>query len=137
MINRIKKIKYTLIHRKCYIDMYKTLRNIVPRRVFWHDLDKILLYLLPLPMKWLTAIHRFYSQHHVPNKWRKTFHVFDAFVDWECARYTKEDKPLSAVQTAERYYPDYVDQMKEWEAYCIYDLRIFDRKYGGNYGIKS
>ena len=29
------------------------------------------------------------------------------FHDWECARYTKPDKPLNARETMEKYYPEY------------------------------
>jgi hypothetical protein len=27
-------------------------------------------------------------------------------IDWECARFTKPDKPLDAYQTMKKFYPD-------------------------------
>jgi hypothetical protein len=30
-----------------------------------------------------------------------------AAIDWECARFTKPEKPLNAKETWRKYYPDY------------------------------
>jgi len=32
-------------------------------------------------------------------------------IDWECARYTKVDKPLNAYETLMKYYPEEVDNI--------------------------
>lgn len=33
-------------------------------------------------------------------------------IDWECARYTKPDKPLNARQTLYKYYPALIDKIE-------------------------
>ena len=30
----------------------------------------------------------------------------EMIIDWECARFTKPDKPLDAYQTMKKFYPD-------------------------------
>lgn len=32
-------------------------------------------------------------------------------IDWECARYTKPDKPLNAYDTLYKYYPELEDKI--------------------------
>ena len=32
-------------------------------------------------------------------------------IDWECARYTKPDKPLNARETLKKIYPEVTDEM--------------------------
>lgn len=32
-------------------------------------------------------------------------------IDWECARFTKPDKPLNARQTLDKYYPHLKDKV--------------------------
>lgn len=34
-------------------------------------------------------------------------------LDWESARFTKPDKPLNAIETAEKYYPNLLEDVKE------------------------
>jgi len=49
-------------------------------------------------------LHRHFSRHHARNaKTDKDFR--EMVIDWECARYTKPDKPLNAYDTLYRYYP--------------------------------
>lgn len=72
-------------------------------RFLLHDLDKVLLYCVTTKDK-ASAWHRQHSKHHV-----RDGHVDDplqAVLDWECARFTKPDKPLDAFETWQRYYPE-------------------------------
>lgn len=32
-------------------------------------------------------------------------------IDWECARYTKPDKPLNARETLAKFYPELTDKV--------------------------
>lgn len=66
--------------------------------------------LIKIVMLWLgvsphivSKIHRFFSMHHVEGISGVAYK--DMIVDWECARLTKEDKPLTAWQAMRTYYP--------------------------------
>ena len=63
-----------------------------------HDIDKPFLGLL-FNRKKVHKIHRSYSPHHLEYKGKKDY--LSMVIDWECARYTKPDKPMSA---KEYYY---------------------------------
>lgn len=45
-----------------------------------------------------------WSRHHYRNGDIKN--KIEAAFDWECARFTKPDKPLDAYDTWKKYYPD-------------------------------
>ena len=32
-------------------------------------------------------------------------------IDWECARYTKPDKPLNAYEALNKYYPEIIEKI--------------------------
>ncbi|MEG1141054.1 MAG: hypothetical protein RSE41_01110 [Clostridia bacterium] len=67
-----------------------------------HDMDKIILYLI-YDKKQTSKIHRKYSSHHITlNKTKINY--LDAVIDWECARFTKPDKPLTARETLYKFY---------------------------------
>lgn len=102
-MNRFKAIKYTYLHRKAFRQVEKKLFGRVSLRGYLHDLDKIILY--PFLGKKLTSkIHKNFSHHHL--KKAKTYKDFkEMVIDWECARYTKSDKPLNAYNTLYKYYP--------------------------------
>ena len=99
MKSRIQYVKYTLRHRKALNDLAKTKGYYFP----FHDLDKVILY--PILGKKLThKLHRMWSSHHYRNGDIKN--KIEAAFDWECARFTKPDKPLDAYDTWKKYYPD-------------------------------
>ena len=86
-------------HRKALNDLAKTKGYSFPL----HDLDKVILY--PILGKTLTHnLHRKLSNHHYRNGDIKN--KIEAAFDWECARFTKPDKPLDAYDTWKKYYPD-------------------------------
>lgn len=104
---RLSNIKYTLKHWVAYQRVAKELNVWKPAHLL-HDLDKIFLYLI-YDKKTVQRIHRKRNKHHV-TCW-KGVNYLDAIIDWECARYTKPDKPLNAQQTMEKYYPEHAEQV--------------------------
>ena len=73
-------------------------------RFLFHDVEKPFL-LLFLPHKLVSRIHRKLNRHHVEFIFPKYYDKLGMIIDWECARFTKEDKQLDAWSTMLRYYP--------------------------------
>ena len=97
----VDKIIYTCRHKKAYLKTQKkykpykyTLRGI------FHDTDKILLLVFSIifypfvSIEEISRIHKNWSHHHYLAKTDKDF--YHQIIDYECARFTKEDKPLGA-----------------------------------------
>jgi len=105
----LKLISYTWKHKIAFLKVEKQLlgKNTLPG--YLHDIDKILLYLLPLNKKNIRNIHRRWSRHHVESKGKKNY--LEMVIDWECARFTKLDKSLNAYETMMRYYPQEKDNI--------------------------
>ena len=101
--NCFNNIKYTILHRKAFRKTEKELFGKVSFRGYFHDIDKLLLYLF-FDKKTVSKIHRRFSKHHI-NKAKSLNDFKEMVVDWECARYTKPDKPLNAYETLYAYYP--------------------------------
>lgn len=100
---RFDYIKYTLDHRKAFRQVEKDLFGKVSLRGYFHDLDKVFLYFL-FGKDITSKIHRNFSHHHIKcAKSEKDYK--EMVVDWECARFTKPDKPLNAYDTLYKYYP--------------------------------
>ena len=96
---RFNCVVYTLKHHKALNDLAKGYGYSFP----FHDLDKVILY--PILGKKLThKLHRNWSKHHYKDGDIKN--KVEAMFDWECARFTKPDKPLDAYDTWKKYYPD-------------------------------
>lgn len=98
---RMAKILYTIEHRKAFRRVERRLLGKNTLRGYTHDLLKIPLILIT--GKKASKIHRRFSRHHDKARTKKDY--TEMIVDWECARYTKPDKPLNAVQTLEKFYP--------------------------------
>ena len=102
-MNRFNYVKYTILHRKAFRKVEKKLFGKNSLRGYLHDLDKVILY--PLLGKKLTSkLHRKFSRHHI-NSAKSYSDYKEMVIDWECARYTKPDKPLNAYDTLYTYYP--------------------------------
>lgn len=97
------KIRYTLSHRKAFRNVEKQLLGKNTIRGYLHDLDKVFLYLI-LPYKTVHNLHRKYSRHHALRAHTKADYI-QMVIDWECARFTKPDKPLNARGMLKKYYP--------------------------------
>ena len=103
-------IKYTQDHRKAFKKIEKQLLGHNTWRSYAHDLDKVILYHL-LPFEKVKKFHRSTARHH-DNQIRKNKNDYiEMIIDWECARYTKPDKPLNAYDTLYKFYPHLEDQI--------------------------
>lgn len=103
MPNRMNAIVYTLKHRKAFLKVEKTLLGRNTIRGYLHDLDKVLLKLV-LSKDTVSKLHRTYSRHHKKAHTKQDY--VQMVIDWECARYTKPDKPLNARDTLYKLYPE-------------------------------
>lgn len=104
MIDRLNSIKYTIEHKKAFLKVEKILLGKNTLRGYLHDLDKIILKLF-LDKKTVSKIHRKYSRHHIKKAHSKEDYI-QMIIDWECARYTKPDKPLNARETLYKYFSE-------------------------------
>lgn len=101
--NQRYKIKYSLEHRKAFITLEKKLLGKNTLRGYLHDVDKIIFYHF-LPTEFVHTCHQWWSKHH--ERRAKTHDDFvQMVIDWECARFTKPDKPLDAYDTLYKFYP--------------------------------
>lgn len=109
MIKNKERIKYTLAHRKAFRKIEKELLGYNTVRILFHDLDKVFLYPF-FDYKKVHNFHRNHAKHHTVKA--KTHSDFvQMVIDWECARYTKPDKPLNARQTLYKLYPQFEDKI--------------------------
>ena len=101
----IGAIKYTEEHRKAFKRIEKELLGHNTWRCLVHDLDKLILYNI-WPHKKVKEFHRKTARHH-DNKIKKNKNDYiEMIIDWECARFTKPDKPLNAYDTLYKFYPN-------------------------------
>ena len=107
----IGAIKYTLEHRKAFKKVEKELLGHNTWRSLVHDIDKVILYNF-LEHGNVKEFHRKTARHHVENDIKKNRGDYiEMIIDWECARYTKPDKPLNAYDTLYRIYPGLEDKI--------------------------
>lgn len=110
MKERLKKIGYTLKHKIAFLKTEKQLRGKNTLNGYLHDIEKPLLYLFCfwMSIEEIHKFHRTHNRHHVKNNLKKHPNdLLDTVIDWECARFTKKDKPLNAYQTLMKLYPEY------------------------------
>lgn len=108
MLKFIPYVRYTWRHKIAFLRTEKQLTGKISWRGLVHDVDKFFMYLIYDKDK-VSRIHRNYSRHHAKNI-KTDADMQEAIIDWECARFTKPDKPLNAVQTLEKYYPELIDR---------------------------
>lgn len=111
--NCFNHIKYTYQHSRCFSKLEDFLLGDGNKHRF-HDFDKILMYILfPfLGTKCIHNIHRLMNAHHpsysdaftIQYKRVNEVDWIEAVIDWECARFTKSDKPLDAYETYRKYF---------------------------------
>lgn len=107
----IGAIRYTQEHRKAYKKVEKELLGHNTWKSLVHDFDKVILYNV-WPHSRVKNFHRNTARHHIESKWKKTrADYIDMIIDWECARYTKPDKPLNAYDTLYKFYPQLEDKI--------------------------
>jgi len=107
----IGAIKYTKEHRKAFRKVEKELLGHNTWRSLIHDIDKLILYNF-LEHKKVKEFHRKTARHHVENNIKKNRNDYiEMIIDWECARYSKPDKPLNAYDTLYNIYPNLEDKI--------------------------
>lgn len=110
MWSKRERIGYTIMHRraiKAIIEVYvlEEDKEEVMKRYLVHDMDKVLMNLLDIPGNEIKKIHRENKSHHyIDGKEYSRIDYIEMIIDWESARYTKEDKPLNAKNTLIKYY---------------------------------
>lgn len=101
--NQREAIQYSKVHRIAFRNLEKQILGKNTIRSFFHDIDKIILYHF-LPTEFVHTCHQWWSRHH--ERKAKTYDDFvQMVIDWECARFTKPDKPLNAYDTLYKFYP--------------------------------
>lgn len=106
----LNAINYTIAHRKSYKNVEKQLLGHNTWRSLVHDLDKVILYNF-LPFEKVKSFHRKTARHHKNNLKKTRNDYIDMIIDWECARFTKPDKPLNAYDTLYKFYPEFEEQI--------------------------
>lgn len=112
-------IMYTYMHRIAFKYVVEQLikdeyeREQLLERAKWHDLDKQFLYFLT-DKATASEYHRSTSAHHMGNSPYKTdIDILEAIMDYECAGYTKADKPRNAYDTVRELKPDHYDELMD------------------------
>ena len=109
---RKEKIIYIVNHKKAFLKVEKELTQKNSLRGLAHDMDKIFLIIFTRkPLEEISKNHRLKSKHHVNNIQKTEKDYIEMAIDWECARYTKPDKPLNAYQTLFKYHPQVAQEM--------------------------
>jgi hypothetical protein len=105
-MNNFENLVYTYKHRKVLMFLAKKYFDDeeLIKRIEKHDLDKMYL-LLFYDKKSINKFHRSVSSHHDNDLPKTELDYEEMVLDWESARYTKEDKPLNAFDTMNEFYP--------------------------------
>ena len=98
-----KRINYTWQHKKAFLKVEKELCGKNTLGGYLHDTDKLFMYAIGIPHNIAHKIHVATAPHHIRNGTIKR--PMMAIIDWECARYTKPDKPLNARTFYEKKCP--------------------------------
>ena len=104
---------YTYRHRRAFeycVRRYITepsLREEMLKRAAVHDMDKMLMYLF-MDQRAAQEMHTRTQPHHLENDLPRTYEDYvETVIDYECAPYTKPDKPLNAY--------DFTHRLMEWK----------------------
>lgn len=107
------QVKYSLMHRDVVKLLAKKYVNDPEflKRVEYHDMDKVLLYMQESILLAHSKHLEFISHHLESNIKKNKDDYMEIIIDWDSARYTKADKLLNAYQTLNRLYPSYYEVM--------------------------
>lgn len=112
IFDRFKKIKYTTLHKLYFLRTEYKLTGKITIDGLFHDMDKlILLIFTSKSLKDIHQIHRLKSKHHQNDIKKTKKDYIQMVIDWECARFTKSDKPLNARETLIKFYPELQDDI--------------------------
>lgn len=129
---RIEKIAYIRKHQESikavYRQYFANIKEVcTPRqlsklaeRIQNHDVDKIIMLREDnFSIEEVSVVHRHLAPHHDNGRQKDFVDYVEMILDWECARFTKPDKPLNARETLYKYYPHLIPEVD-----CIIDLII-------------
>lgn len=102
---------YTLRHKVAFVKVQLLLTGEISESGMLHDADKLAMYGLLDSISEAGKIHRKYAEHHIENC-KSLYDLQDCIIDYECARFTKPDKPLNAYNTIVTYKSDYLSILK-------------------------
>lgn len=113
-MKNLKWCIYTYRHRRAFEYCVKKLirdpelRREMLNRARVHDMDKMIMYLF-LDQREAQELHVNNQPHHLENQLPRTYEDYvETVIDYECAPYTKPDKPLNAY--------DFVQLLMDWKA---------------------
>ena len=111
-MNNFEQFVYTYKHRKMLIYLAKKYYDDerLIKQLNSHDMDKMYL-LLFYNKKDINSFHRLMSRHHDNSLEKTKLDYIEMILDWESARYTKDDKPLNAYDTLIKFYPHLKDEI--------------------------
>lgn len=105
--NNLTKIPYTFKHKIIMIKLERQFTNKNTIRILLHDLDKLFMciFMAYLNPKIIAEIHRKIAKHHQyeENEIINKSVLQEIVLDWESARYSKSDKPMSAREFCTTY----------------------------------
>lgn len=136
----IEHIIYTLKHKKALIMTYVELTGLLPSydsRLYWHDTEKLFMYMTMNDCKKSSNLHISTSVHHYGNLETDDDRL-EAVLDYECARFTKHDKPLNAYETILKYKPDAEEILGDiLDKYGIHSKERLDYKFNLYYEYQN
>lgn len=111
-MNNFDKIIYTMKHKHALeLVANKYYGSKMMEQIKYHDMDKVLMMLF-MDKELASTFHRLYANHHNDgNQKLQKQDLIEMILDWECARYTKPDKPLNAYDTLNKYYNNLNDEV--------------------------
>lgn len=112
-VKNLEWCRYTYLHRKAFgycagkLIHDPALREEMLKRAEVHDMDKMVMYLF-LDQKEAQRRHTENQPHHLENRLERSYEdMVEVVIDYECAPYTKPDKPLNAY--------DFVNLLTDWK----------------------
>lgn len=101
---------YTIRHKQAFLATMYSLTKQVTQSAIMHDTDKLYLY-GRVSKKETSLLHGKYAIHHIENG-NMSVNKLDCIIDYECARFTKPDKPLNAYSTIMKFRPNTYDFLR-------------------------
>jgi hypothetical protein len=86
-----------------------------------HDIEKPFMCLF-MDKESVSKWHRTHRKHHVEYPNYKKWDFEQMIIDWECARITKADKPMTAFETYNWYISNY--KFKDFDSKFIFIIAI-------------
>ena len=101
---------YTLNHKQAFMAVEMELGVDVDELSILHDTDKLVTY-GKMEKADASKLHKKYARHHFKNCLTDADYA-QCVIDYECARFTKSDKPLNAYEHIMKFKISYYDTLK-------------------------